>query len=366
MKETINNSIFVRNLLVPDVTIGLLAKDKPMTDLVDNQIGVFDQNGKSIDATSDFTKVTAIDIVVKHNSDNPALKYNKNLGGSISIESCVKKANITPYVAPKPKRIRLADLYIQCNKNYALTVSYSNTAVANAFAGARATQTFSYYEGCNSVNSCDSCNTYNANWFVYEMVKQINKANEGGLPFKAYYSEEGTTTLATDLTALEGVIKDVANTKIYDIVIEGIQMSKPAFNGVDMKYTGLVDTDIEAGIYSEEGVNYTSQVVQDIVYENGSGYDLAREEYSVGGYNNNPGIMRQMHYPGALYPYEAFIDKNEKYGVIRIISTPQDCTFSNSNAIAILDKNKAQAADLVTTLKGALKNIGYGDIVGTL
>ena len=126
---------------------------------------------------------------------------------------------------------------------------------------------------------------------------------------------------------------------------------------VNLKYEFPRSTALDVVLGTGFECNGTVETIQELAFEEGSGYDIARQEYLAGGWNGKPGPYSQSELVGeSIGNHETFAVKTGKYTQINItseqVSNAGWGTYQNrvSTLIAVPCDNPDILGDLITVL----------------
>jgi hypothetical protein len=105
------------------------------------------------------------------------------------------------------------------------------------------------------------------------------------------------------------------------ILIETNAIGLESYCKVNLKYEFPRSTKITVILAEGFACNGTTAVLQELAYEQGSGYDIAHLEYQSGGWTGKPGPYRQSTLVGeSIGTFDSFAVKSGKYSVLHMAS----------------------------------------------
>lgn len=286
----------------------LLAKDKLPSELALGQLGVFDaQTGLSLDASA--TNIKEAYIALGMNAD----AILTSTGDYITVKELKANLKQEPVSAvDKIIDVDLTNATVDCQTAYGVKVELRNEAVAKNFGYNQATRTYVTRTGC--CEDCSGCGTGDCVQFAVDMVKQINEDN---------YSEVVTAELV-DRTGASPVVVLEADVATWVAANADACLSiRLTFGSTDMFEYCKVNLRYEYPRQTNAIVSFKAEctgveivTVQELVYAEGMGYDLAQMEDIAGGWNGNPGIYRQSELVGeSIGSFTKTVDKTALYNI---------------------------------------------------
>lgn len=330
-----NNDVF--QVLVTSGDADILAAGNTLEDLAVGQIGFFnyDTNLSIDDLTVDGINDKKFYIAVGVDEDGDTVLDNvvKSAGTHIQKRNVVSLAGRC-YTPAQPKIVDFKNFEAACDEDYGLKFEIRNQQAYRVNGFNQVVKSFVVTTG--ACDDCETCPTGNCIELAESLVTEVN-LDEDAL-IEASLIAQSAITIVTHGTSAdyadgEAVSDaDVAVLKVFnetadaaDVVCLGIRFTVQAgtfasFCNINLNYFYPRSTDIvPVAIGGFEGGNGAFTVTQDIVYEEGSGYDVRQMEYDAGGFNGKPGIYRVSTLNGVAREGFSYLASNtEKYDLIQL------------------------------------------------
>lgn len=329
------NNVF--QVLIPTGNQAILAKDQEVGDLAPGQIGFFNYNTNlSIDTLSNTDSVGKnfyIAVGVDRDADGTIEDVNKSAGTHIQQRNIVS-VSARCYTPAQPKIVELTDFTANCEEEYGVKFEIRNQQAYRVHGFNQVVKTFVVRtEDCDG---CEGCPSGDCISLATALAAEVN-GDEDGL-ILAEIIAQGAITIATHGTSADYAAGDVVSDADIavvqtfnetaaeaDVVCLGLRFTVQAetfksYCSINLNYFAPRQTDIlPVAIGGFEG-NGTVTVTQDIVYEEGSGYDVKQLEYEAGGWNGRPGPYRTSELLGMPREgFEYFADVAEKYNIVHLM-----------------------------------------------
>lgn len=312
----------VNRLLVTKGNQGLLAKGKKVHDLEPGQLGVFDfMSGISVDKTDavkaeNFFLAVGLDV----NGDGQTDDIMKSAGSHIQTKNMAFYSHV-PYHEGKNMLVELKDYEADCETVYGIKLELRNQEIYRTQGYNQFIIPFAIKTGC--CNACDSnCPVLDQNEITIRLFKEI-ELNPNNL-IKAYMLPADSTSIADALTVeqVEALIKENKEApegtalKKTKLVIEALQNSIHNFCSVNLNYFYPRQTFVTITKVEGFECNGKVEVLQEAVFEEGSGYDVKQLEYYTKGFTES--TYRLHSVLGVAKHTEYNADAKEKYDLFAL------------------------------------------------
>jgi hypothetical protein len=308
-----DNDVF--QVLVTKGNQATLAADKKITDLKDGQIGVFDANTK---LTIDGTKpVEEFFIAVGVNPTNAAEPDSINTSAGELVQTRnIGNFTYQAYKAPLPKVVEISGFKADCETDYAIKVEFRNQKIYRSQGFQQYTHVYNIKTSC--CEKCEDCPSGDCNEIVKLFVEAINRDPKGLV--KAEAINPTGNVVVTDIDAFilanQAVNNDddPANDVCLKIRLTSLPLRIEEFCSINPRYFKPRETELVVSLVQGFNCNGTVTTTQEIIFEQGSGYDVREREYKAGGWNGRPGPYRTSCVTG-LYSegFKYFADAAVKY-----------------------------------------------------
>lgn len=255
------NPIF-QVLVVSNAT--LKAASNHINDLAAGQLGVY-----NADTNETFTDMTAIPdrfYFALGTTDANGNQDVKKSAGEVIRKHLVNMITSKAYVAPLAQTtgIDLTAVTPEAETEYVIRMEFMSGATLQRDGFTKPVKSFTLSTGATAPDRAD---------FIDAWVEEINKDPEG-------------------------VVIASNDSDIHLILTFGSEAKVNSLAGINPNYTYLrqfaVTTSLKEG-FEGAGAVIT---VNELVYEQGSGYDIQREEYVAAGWSGNPGLYRDSELNG--------------------------------------------------------------------
>ena len=363
-----NNDVF--HLLVTKGNQAILAKDKKITELLPGQLGVFDFNSNvSVDATSAAVKNFYLAVGV--GSGSTLVDIQKSAGSHIQGKNSVFYS-FRPYTPGQAMKVLLKDFTADCETEYGIKLEFRNAEIYRTQGYNQFTKTYSIKTSC--CDKCEpTCPSGDANEITRQLLININNDPSGLVKARAVARQplvvathgvsapiaKGGVVSDANLTAIMNFNAVQADTSTFvytDIEIETVPQAITDFNTINLKYFNLRETAILVSKIEGFKCNGAVETIQDIVFEEGSGYDVKQMEYFTKGWTESPYRLSCLN--GVANETTYITDANEKYDIIAltydqfslggwqeflhnqatVIAIPTADTVTRNGVAAVLDK----------------------------
>lgn len=295
--------------------------NQPLDSLVPGQIGVFNsETNLSVD-TANPPKEFYLAVGVDNSGSGTLEDINKSAGQMIQREN-IKYYNGQPYTPGQPEVVEISDFIAKCNTEFAIKLEFRNQKIYNLQSYNQFSKTYVVKVPCCG-GECDPCPTADGNELVKLFVNNIN-ADKDGL-VKAEAINPSTNAVITDLDSFIATNKtvntddDSTNDVVAKIRLTTQPLNVYRFCDINLMYFKPRETVLITSLTAGFECSGTVTVVQDVAYEQGSGYDVRQREYKAGGWNGKPGPYRVSELNGvASSGFRYFSDTNTKYNRVNL------------------------------------------------
>ena len=297
-----NNDVF--QVLVSSGNAIILAAGNPVSALAVGQIGFFDEatNLSVVTPVRKFYVAVGVDSTGGSTLDS----INTSAGQYIQRTNLVD-LSFRPHTASQPMIVEVSDFSAECDTDYAIRLEFRNQQIYRRQGYNQFTHTYSIRTAC--CEDCVACPSGDANEITELMVADINN-DEYGLVTAEPIARQAVTIVthgtsadyatgdvvsAADITVMKAwnAVQPDETTKVFtDIRLTTNGLAVKNFCNINLGYFNPRETFIIASLV--EGFSCTGAVTttQDIVFEEGLGYDIQQQEYRAGGWNGRPGPYR--------------------------------------------------------------------------
>lgn len=364
-----NNDVF--QVLVTKDNLALPALGTDIGSLLPNQIGIFDANSNlAVDGATpirDFYIAVGVD----RNGDGAIDDVKKSAGQLIQSKN-IKFLDFKPHTAAQPMILDITDYKAECDSEYAIKLEFRNQEIYRIQGSNQFTHTYAITTAC--CEGCDTCPSGNCNEITKLMKAAINADSTGLVVATAIATEP--LTIAAHGVSVNYAIGDVITDADIDILIAfnenpanvaakvctglrltSVPLKVNSFCSVNLKYFKPRQTVMIPSLVEGFDCNGTVTIVQDVVFEQGLGYDIQQKEYHAGGWFGNSGPYRLSGVNGVANSVEYFAIKTVTYdqfaltydqeslsgwkeysnNLATIVAIPESDTVTRNAFIAVLD-----------------------------
>jgi len=375
-----NNDVY--KVLVSKDNQGLLASGSKPTALGVGQIGFFDGNtGLSIGAADTNIRNFYIGVGLDLDGDTVIDNIAKSSGSSIQNKN-IKYASVRPYNPGQAMIVKLGDYLAESETEYGVKLEMRNQEIYRSQGYNQYTQT--YITKTPATDLCSTqCPSSDANYITKDLVFQINSEPHALVKAEAIARTDiaalaipgvaaktaGDVVTEAEVDALIAFNKlqvDTADYVYTDIQITTITQVAKDFNSINLKYfyprESVVITSPVIGFQN----NSTFTVIQEAIFEEGSGYDIKQLEYEANGWIDSPYRLSTLNGVANDINYNAV--KTEKYTQYILTYDEQSEggweQFFNNEAtiVAIPNGDTVTAAAFATMLDVMLAGKGFNPL----
>lgn len=363
----------VRQILVASGNAAVLAAGGTIDDLGVGQVGVFDANTQlSLDATSDSVREFFLAVGLDRDGDATQDDIKCSAGQYIQRNGVVTY-NFREHTAGQPMILKIADYIAKCDQTYALKLEFRNQEIYRTQGFVQFTKTYTIKT--SDCDQCEDCPKGDTNEITKEMVNEINLDSLNLVTAKAVTRQAVTiATHGTSADIAEG--GDISNAdvealitfnetaadadKVYtNIVLTGNNNAIQSYCTVNLKYFYPRGNVLIASLVDGFTTRANVTIEQEIVFEEGNGYDIAQKEYHASGQQStDPYILNSTGVPTT---YDQFAVRTEKYDQVTLeynFKSYMGEPFENELAtiIAIPNQDTVTRDSIVSTLDAQLAN----------
>lgn len=328
---SINND--VSQVLVATTPMALPAVGTTVMDLLPGQLGVFDANtNEAIDGS---TLVKDYYLALGKDSDSDGIMDAVHLSAGQMIQARhVRQYTYRPHTAPQPMIIEISDYIGKCDTAYGIKLEFRNQVIYRRQGFNQFAKTYNIQTSC--CGSCGCCPDGECNEVTKMFLEAINADGDDLVIAEAFAKAAiSAATHGTSADYAEGdavPIEDVDALMTFNSeqedsstkVCTGLRLTtKPLsvknYCSINLGYFYPRGTVIVPSLIDGFDCEGKIETVQDVAFEEGSGYDIRQKEYHAGGWNGRPGPY--VVSGGHGLPYEGidiYANSNVKYNQISL------------------------------------------------
>ena len=351
----------VPEILFPTNATALVA-NKEVTDLLPGQVGIFSEDtGKSIvEPTENFFIAVGLD----KNGDGVTDDIRKSAGRNIQPGN-ILYATRQDYVAPVDQVIDIKDIKVMCGDSFGIKIEARNEQIYNVQGTVQYRQSF-----VAKADNCDSCadnvcEEANIAKLVQDIVLQAKLGKDQFYKVEAI-DVSGTVLnevqVAAQVAATDALADKSAQTKI-GIRVLAIAGKVQQFANVNLDYVAARQTQVLVSLVGENAVGTVSTKTE-LVYEQGTGYDVRELEFQTIGFREgNTGAYRIGAITGLPNEVAYESDLKKKYTVFTLAYDHfhrNGSWLQYDNALAtyfVLESTDTAGIKAVQTLLGKLTEV---------
>lgn len=307
-----NNDVF--KVLVAKTA--MTRADQPLDSLVPGQIGVFNSETNLSVNTANPPKEFYLAVGVDNSGSGTLEDINKSAGQMIQREN-IRYYNGQPYTPGQPEVVEISDFIAKCDTEFAIKLEFRNQKIYNLQGYNQFSKTYVVQAPCCG-GECDPCPPADGNELVKLFVNSINADKDGLVIAEAIDPTSNTviadldTFIATNKTV--NTDDDFTNDVVAKIRLTTQPLNVYRFCDINLMYFKPRETVLIASLTAGFDCAGTVTVVQDVTFEQGSGYDVRQREYKAGGWNGRPGPYRVSELNGvASSGFRYFSETTKKY-----------------------------------------------------
>lgn len=324
-----NNDVF--QVLVTKDNQALAAAGTSVADLSPGQIGVFDFNSNlAVDGTA---QVRNFYLAVGLDTDGDGVTDDiaKSAGSHIQNRN-IRYYSFKPHSAGQPLQVALTGYTADCETEYGIKLELRNQEIYRTQGYNQFTKTYSIVTSC--CDGCDpTCPSGDANEITKQLKENINNDPTGLVVAEATARQALTT--ATHGTSTDYAAGDVVtdadvdalmvfnaaqadpSTYVYtDLLITTVTQKIHAFCDVNLMYFYPRETFANITKIAGFKCNGTVETVQELAFEEGSGYDVKQQEYFAKGWTESPYRVSTLNGVADYKTYNAVA--TEKYDIFAL------------------------------------------------
>ena len=351
----------VPEILFPTNATALVA-NKEVTDLLPGQVGIFSEDtGKSIvEPTENFFIAVGLD----KNGDGATDDIRKSAGRNIQPGN-ILYATRQDYVAPVDQVIDIKDIKVMCGDSFGIKIEARNEQIYNVQGTVQYRQSFvAKAEDCASCadNVCEEANIAK---LVQDIVLQAKLGKD------QFYKVEAIDVSGTVLNEVQVAAQVAATDALADkskqikigIRVLAIAGKVQQFANVNLDYVAARQTQVLVSLVGENAVGTVSTKTE-LVYEQGTGYDVRELEFQTIGFREgNTGAYRIGAITGLPNEVAYESDLKKKYTVFTLAYDHfhrNGSWLQYDNALAtyfVLESTNTAGIEAVQTLLGKLTEV---------
>lgn len=348
-----NNDVF--QMLVTSGNRPLAANGVKLVDLLPGQLGVFNsKTDLAVSAATFANSVMDFYLAVGIGADGVTEDVIKTPGAFTKNE--VSAVTGQCYVAPESQIWEITDFTVECDTDYCVKFSLSNKKLFSPFGYNSPYKTFVVKSNC--CEGCEDCPTGDCNYVAIELVNSINADTDDLFVAELIVAAGGAVILPEAVPAW--VLANPNSCLGIRVTVQPEALSSFCCINLNYSYPRATKINIHMGC----GFECTGVVTetQEMVFEQGSGYDIAYDEYNAGGWNGRPGYYRINNFWGipAGRDFSTYVDPLQTYTRIAIHGGSNNLsawkTYHNLYAgfVAIPTADTITSLALVTILDGLM------------
>ena len=351
----------VPEILFPTNATALVA-NKEVTDLLPGQVGIFSEDtGKSIvEPTENFFIAVGLD----KNGDGATDDIRKSAGRNIQPGN-ILYATRQDYVAPVDQVIDIKDIKVMCGDSFGIKIEARNEQIYNVQGTVQYRQSFvAKAEDCDSCadNACEEANIAK---LVQDIVLQAKLGKD------QFYKVEAIDVSGTVLNEVQVAAQVAATDALADkskqikigIRVLAIAGKVQQFANVNLDYVAARQTQVLVSLVGENAVGTVSTKTE-LVYEQGTGYDVRELEFQTIGFREgSTGAYRIGAITGLPNEVAYESDLKKKYTVFTLAYDHfhrNGSWLQYDNALAtyfVLESTNTAGIEAVQTLLGKLTEV---------
>lgn len=306
------------SVLVTSGNQALLGNALTVPDLAVGQLGVFDYDtGLSMSAAQAANlKGRRFFLAVGVDRDGDAVVDDVIMSsGGVITPSLVSSITAQCYTASAPKIVDITGFTAKCDTEYCIKVELENAASRLDVGHQSPYATFVVKTSC-CTDDCETCPTGDCSELGGLIVDAIN--NDPAALLTATYIDYTTTPGTPIVVAAEDVADWYADEANADLCL-GVRITTnnlaiKNYCNINLLYEKPRETNVNVSLGCGFECNGTSTVFQELVFEQGSGYDIKNLEYQAGGWNGVPGRYRASAILGiSLSGFESLVTSSGQY-----------------------------------------------------
>ena len=374
-----NNDVF--QVLVTKDNQALAAAGTSVADLSPGQIGVFDFNSNlAVDGT---TQVKNFYLAVGLDTDGDGVTDDiaKSAGSHIQNRN-IRYYSFKPHSAGQPLQVALTGYTADCETEYGIKLELRNQEIYRTQGYNQFTKTYSIVTSC--CDGCDpTCPSGDANEITKQLKENINNDPAGLVVAEA--TARQALTAATHGTSVDYAAGDVMtdadvdalmvfnaaqadpSTYVYtDLLITTVTQKIHAFCDVNLMYFYPRETFANITKIAGFKCNGTVETVQELAFEEGSGYDVKQQEYFAKGWTESPYRVSTLNGVADYKTYNAVA--TEKYDIFALtydqFSVGAWLEYLNNEAtiIAVPEADTVTRDALAGVLDSLLEGHGFDEL----
>lgn len=324
-----NNDVF--QVLVTKDNQALAVAGTSVADLSPGQIGVFDFNSNL--AVDGSAQVRNFYLAVGLDTDGDGVTDDiaKSAGSHIQNRN-IRYYSFKPHSAGQPLQVALTGYTADCETEYGIKLELRNQEIYRTQGYNQFTKTYSIVTSC--CDGCDpTCPSGDANEITKQLKENINNDPTGLVIAEA--TARQALVAATHGTSVDYAAGDVMidadvdalmvfnaaqadpSTYVYtDLLITTVTQKIHAFCDVNLMYFYPRETFANVTKIAGFKCNGTVETVQELAFEEGSGYDIKQQEYFAKGWTESPYRVSTLNGVADYKTYNAVA--TEKYDVFAL------------------------------------------------
>lgn len=313
-----NNDVF--QVLVAKTALATPAT--PIGDLAVDQIGIFDsQTNESVDPTKP-PKEFYLAVGVNDGQGGATLAdINKSSGQMIQRDN-VRFYQAQPYSAGAPEIVEISGFNAKCDTEFGIKLEFRNQKIYNLQGYNQFSKTYIVKTPCCG-SACDPCTPVDGNELVKQFVDAINADKDGLVIAGAIDPTDDTPIADMDVFINDNKVVntdgDTTNDVVAKISLTTVPLNVYRFCDINLMHFKPRETVMIVSLTAGFECSGTVEVIQDVAFEQGAGYDVKQREYKAGGWNGKPGPYRVSEVTGtAKNNFRYFADTSEKYHRINL------------------------------------------------
>lgn len=321
-------------VLVTSGNVNVLGAGQTLSALANGQIGVFDADSNLSVVAAGAPKAREFYLAVGVGTAGSASQIIlKSAGRHIQAQG-LRNVTARCYTPAQPQIIDIHDFTAKCDTDYGIKFVLFNQNAYTRYGYNTPYKTFFAHTSCCPSEcgvTATTCKNFGAE-AAYLMALEINKDPDALMTAKLvdYTDPENPEEVEledyADWVAAHTDDNDTSTDTTDDIIPSlGIRITTAPstlqhYGDINLNYENPRGTKVIAALVEGFDCNGTVTTIQDIIYEDGSGYDVQQLEYVAGGWNARPGIYRLSELLGMQVggSFKKYAVENEKYLLINL------------------------------------------------
>jgi len=359
------NAIF--QVLVTSGNQAVAANDSSISALLLGQIGVYNADTNlAVNATTALKARNLYLAVGISAGKTGVINDIRKTAGQVIQKNNIKLVTSRCYTPPQEQIVDITDFFAYCETDYAIKFRFENQSAMTRYGFNTPAKTFSITTTCCGVGCDVTCKNFAAE-AAYLLVLEINKDTDQLLTAELIdYTTVPGTPEVVELEDYQAWVDNVANADLgLGIRVTTHPTKLQNYCCINLGYEFPRGTKIITSLVGGFNCNGKVETIQDLLYEEGAGYDVKQLEYFAGGWNASPGIYRQSALFGLERPgIETFAVDSGRYVMINLnyhVETREDRTYeANTDSIVAIPCGETATINSLVAILDAITNQAFG------